>query len=63
VTNDKLILLKVNEKELFDLIMLVYAAGNAGADGEQQPESAVLRRALFDKLHAAFEHSQCAAAR
>jgi len=49
-----MIRLNVNEQQLFDMIMAVYAAG---ADGSQADgEAAQRREALLDKLHRAFDN-------
>ena len=49
-----MIRLNVNEHQLFDMIMAVYAAG---ADGTQADAESVQRReALLDKLHRAFDN-------
>lgn len=49
-----MIRLNVNEQQLFDIIMAVYAVG---ADGSQaDAESAQRREALLDKLHRAFDN-------
>ena len=57
---DKSISLKVNEQELFELIMVVYASGNTFIDGQRDKEVATRRRALLDKLHVAYESRSCA---
>ena len=49
-----MIRLSINEQQLFDLIMAVYAAG--ADDQQQDPESARRREILLDKLHRAFEN-------
>ena len=50
-----MIRLNVNEQQLFDLIMAVYAA--ASAEGSQQDaETAKRRDVLLDKLHRAFDN-------
>jgi len=48
-----MIRLNVNEQQLFDLIMAVYA--QASADSGQDGETAQRREALLDKLHRAFD--------
>lgn len=54
-----MIRLSVNEQQLFDLIMAVYAAG---ADGPQQdPDAARRREVLLEKLHRAFENKTMSA--
>lgn len=50
-----MIRLNVNEQQLFDLIMAVYAA--ASAEGAQQDQETAKRRdVLLEKLHRAFDN-------
>lgn len=53
-----MIRLSINEQQLFDLIMAVYATG---ADGQQQDAEAARRREiLLEKLHRAFDNKTMA---
>ena len=49
-----MIRLNVSEQQLFDMIMAVYAAGNA-EDAEKDETTTRRREALLDKLHRAFD--------
>ena len=54
-----MIRLSLNEQQLFDLIMAVYATG---PDGQQQDsETARRREILLEKLHRAFDSKTMAA--
>jgi len=49
-----MIRLNVNDQQLFDMIMAVYAAGADGSPADT--ETAQRREALLDKLHRAFDN-------
>ncbi|MBZ5578945.1 MAG: hypothetical protein LAP40_20485 [Acidobacteriia bacterium] len=49
-----MIRINVNEQQLFDMIMAVYATGADGAD--QDAQSTKRREALLNKLHRAFDN-------
>ena len=49
-----MIRINVNEQQLFDMIMAVYAAGAEETD--QDPQTAKRREALLNKLHRAFDN-------
>lgn len=53
-----MIRLSLNEQQLFDLIMALYAMGT---DAQQDPETARRREILLEKLHRAFDNKTMAA--